>query len=148
MCPRIISATARRRQRFLRGIWQMVATWHWWLPDVWKVSAICNRKVALATARFAGTHSDATSGTLWPLPSVKVKIRKNRFRDTHLSLCPPKRYKHRLWFLRWGKKSYDINVLNFNPNSKITHLSTVAVQWQLRFFTLSLFTFLAISDRR
>ena len=24
------------------------------------------RKVALATARFAGTHSCATSGTLWP----------------------------------------------------------------------------------
>ena len=30
---------------------------------------ICNRKVALATERFAGTHSCATSGTLWPLPS-------------------------------------------------------------------------------
>ena len=38
------------------------------VTSLWNVSAICNRKVALATVRFVGTHSCATSGTLWPLP--------------------------------------------------------------------------------
>lgn len=45
-----------------------------------------------------------------------------------INILITKRYKHRLWFFRWGKKSYDINVVNFNPHSKITHFSTVAVQ--------------------
>ena len=44
-----------------------------------------------------------------------------------LNILITKRYKHRFWFIRWGKKSYEINVVNFNPHSHITHLSTVAV---------------------
>lgn len=39
-----------------------------------------------------------------------------------------KRYRHKFWFLRWGKKSYYINVVNHNPHSRISYLSTVAVE--------------------
>lgn len=45
-----------------------------------------------------------------------------------LNILITKRYKHRFWFIRWGKKTYDITLLNFNPHSKITYLSTVAVK--------------------
>ena len=39
-----------------------------------------------------------------------------------------KRYKHHFWFIRWGRKSYDVSIVNFNPRSRITHFSTVAVE--------------------
>lgn len=45
-----------------------------------------------------------------------------------LNILITKRYKHRFWFIRWGRKSYEVNIVNFNPHSRITHLSTVAVE--------------------
>lgn len=44
-----------------------------------------------------------------------------------LNILITKRYKHRFWFIHWGKKSYEVNVVNFNPHSRIVHFSTVAV---------------------
>lgn len=39
-----------------------------------------------------------------------------------------KRYKHKFLFLKWGKKSYDVVMVNHNPNSTISFLSSVAVK--------------------
>ena len=61
--------TSRHRSVIWKCQCRTKRTSHRSVTRLWNVSAICNRKVALATERFAGTHSCATSGTLWPLPS-------------------------------------------------------------------------------
>lgn len=45
---------------------------------------------------------------------------KYSVRDS-LDIAVKKEYKHRLLFLKWGTKGYDVKVMNFNPHSTIRY---------------------------
>lgn len=38
-----------------------------------------------------------------------------------LAIALKREYKHRLLFLRWGTKGYDVKVVNFNPHSSVRY---------------------------
>jgi hypothetical protein len=45
---------------------------------------------------------------------------KYSVRDS-LDIAVKKEYKHRLLFLKWGTKGYQVKVMNFNPHSTIRY---------------------------